>query len=415
MKTYIYNYKKQIAVVIFLLISLFGSAQKDSAKIVRSLTDSSKVIMNMDAIYNRPILQYGKIPVALGGYVEANTNYAVTDGKTEGFSFQARRMTLFVSSNIHRKIKFLTEIEFEDGTKEINIEFASLDIQFHPLLNFRGGIVMNPIGAFNQNHDGPRWEFIDRPISATQLLPATFSNVGFGLFGKLYKQNIVFAYEVYLTNGLNDFIISNSQNKTFLPATKQDPNRFEESFNGEPLTTAKVSLRHRKIGELGLSYMGGCYNKFQEDGLVLDVKRKAEVFAVDFNTSIPKVKTNITAEWAWVMVDVPGTYTQQFGNKQQGGFVDIVQTILKRKMFGFEKASLNLAFRTEYVDWNVGKFKETGGNISDEVVAIVPGISFRTSPQTVIRFNYRYQWQKDILGNPAARTAAIQFGISSYF
>ena len=115
------------------------------------------------------------------------------------------------------------------------------------------------------------------------------------------------------------------------------------------------------------------------------------------------------------MVDVPGTYTQQFGNKQQGGFIDIVQPILKRKMFGFEKAVLNLAFRTEYVDWNVGTFNETGGNISDEVVAIVPGISFRTSPQTVIRFNYRYQWQKDILGNPAARTAAIQFGISSYF
>ena len=45
---------------------------------------------------------------------------------------------------------------------------------------------MNPIGAFNQNHDGPKWEFVDRPISATQMLPATWSNVGFGLYGKKY-------------------------------------------------------------------------------------------------------------------------------------------------------------------------------------------------------------------------------------
>lgn len=368
----------------------------------------------MDAVYNRPFLQYGKIPVALGGYAEANTNYVVTDGVTEGLNFQMRRMTLFVSSSIHRKIKFLSEIEFEDGTKEINIEFAALDFQFHHLLNFRGGIVMNPIGGFNQNHDGPRWEFIDRPISATQMLPATFSNVGFGFYGKTYKPGYVWAYEFYLTNGLNDRIIGNSENKTFLPAAKTDPDRFEESFNGLPMTSAKTSLRFKGVGELGFSYMGGVYNKFEVDGIALDKKRRFDVTAIDFNTTL-LTKTNITAEFAWIFVDVPDTYTQQFGKHQRGGFIDIVQPIIKKPMFGFEKASFNFALRAEYVDWNVGKFKETSGNIADDIFAIVPALSFRTSAQTVIRFNYRYQWQKDILGNPASRTAAIQFGISSYF
>lgn len=393
--------------------NLFGQA--DSSKLKRTPTDTSSMQINMDAIYNRPFLQYGKTPVALGGYVEANTNYAVTDGVTEGFSFQMRRMTLFVSSSIHRKIKFLSEIEFEDGTKEINIEFAALDIQLHHLLNFRGGIIMNPIGAFNQNHDGPRWEFVDRPISATQLLPATFSNVGFGLFGKVYKPSFVWGYEFYLTNGLNDNIINNTENKTFLPAAKLNPDRFEESFNGVPLTNFKTTFRYKKIGELGLSYMGGIYNKFQDDGFVLDKKRRADVIAIDFNTSIPRIKTTITTEFAWILTDVPDTYTQQYGKKQHGGFIDIVQPILKRKMFGFEKASFNIALRGEYIDWNVGKFKETNGNISDDIFAIVPAISFRTSSQTVIRLNYRYEWKQDLLGNPAARTAAIQFGLSSYF
>ncbi len=401
--------------LLFIIYSTLSFAQQDSIKIKRTPTDTSVVSLNMDAVYNRPFLQYGKIPVALGGYMEANTHYAVTDGITEGFSFQMRRMTLFVASTIHRKIKFLSEIEFEDGTKEINIEFAGLDIQFHPLLNFRGGIIMNPIGAFNQNHDGPKWEFVDRPIAATQLLPATFSNVGFGLYGKLYKPKFVWAYELYLTNGLNDNIISNSENKTFLPAVKLNKERFEESYNGEPLTNAKTSLRLNRIGEIGLSYMGGVYNKFEEDGLTLDKKRRADVFAIDFNTSAPKINTVITAEFAWVFVDVASTYTQQYGNKQHGGFLDIVQPIIKKKLFGFEKASFNAAFRIEYVDWNVGTFNETGDKICDEVIAIVPGISFRTSQQTVLLLNYRYEWQKDILGNPAARTAAIQFGISSYF
>jgi len=407
---------KYISLLLFSFILSFNSvAQIDTSKVKRTQTDTSKMQMNMDAVYNRPFLQYGKMPVAIGGYMEANTQYAVTDGITEGFSFQMRRMTLFVSSSIHKKIKFLSEIEFEDGTKEINIEFAALDFQFHHLLNFRGGIIMNPIGAFNQNHDGPRWEFIDRPISATQLLPSTFSNVGFGFYGKTYKPNFVWAYELYLTNGFNDNIIENQENKTFLPATKLNPDRFEESFNGEPLVSAKTSLRLKRIGEIGISYMGGVYNKFEEDGLTLDKKRRADVFAVDFNTTIPKSNTVITTEFAWTFVDVPDTYTQQYGNKQHGGFIDIVQPIIKKKMFGFEKASFNAALRLEYVDWNIGTFKETGGNISDEIVAIVPAISFRTSSQTVLRLNYRYEWQKDLLGNPAAKTAAIQFGISSYF
>ena len=188
--------KHFITVTLLFFAAHFSFAQIDTSKVKRTPTDTSKMQLNLDAVYNRPFLQYGKIPVAIGGYAEANTQYAVTDGVTDGFSFQMRRMTLFLSSSIHRKIKFLTEIEFEDGTKEINIEFAALDFQFHHLLNFRGGIIMNPIGAFNQNHDGPRWEFVDRPISATQLLPSTFSNVGFGFYGKVYKPNIVWVYEL---------------------------------------------------------------------------------------------------------------------------------------------------------------------------------------------------------------------------
>lgn len=311
-------------------------------------------------------------------------------------------------------MKFLTEIEFEDGAKEINIEFASVDFEFAPLLNLRGGIVMNPIGAFNQNHDGPKWEFVDRPISATQMLPATFSNVGFGVYGKKYAKDWVYAYEAYLTNGFDESIIDNSENRTFLPATKANAERFEESFNGSMLFTGKVALRNTKIGELGLSYMSGAYNKFQDDGLVLDKKRNVSVYAIDFNTTLP-TKTFINGEWAFVNVDIPEPYTEQFGRKQQGGFIDIVQPILRKPWFGFENSVLNAAVRLEYVDWNQGTFKSTGGNIADHVYSIVPAISWRPTAQTVFRLNYRYNWQSDLLGNPPSKLAGFQFGLSTYF
>ena len=202
-----------ILIFIWLIASTFVSAQTDTTFFKRVPRDSSKIQMNLDAVYNRPFLIAGKIPVAIGGYIESKVEYMQTDGISEGYNFQMQRMTLFVSSSLHRKIKFLSELEFEEGTKEINIEFASLDFQFNQLLNLRSGILMNPIGAFNQNHDGPKWEFNDRPISATQMLPATFSNVGLGLWGKYGQKNWVFAYETYLTNGFDDQIINIGQLK----------------------------------------------------------------------------------------------------------------------------------------------------------------------------------------------------------
>ena len=371
--------------------------------------------MNMDAVYDRPFLQMGKMPIALGGYVEANTAYFSEDGVTDGLSFQMPRLTMFMSSTIARRIKFLTEIEFEEGGREINIEFASLDIQVHPALNLRGGVVMNPIGAFNQNHDGPKWDFISRPVSATRMLPATWSNVGFGLYGKWHTDDWTLGYEAYLTNGFDGSIISNAENRTFLPATKNNPERFEESFNGQPLYTGKISLRHQRIGEIGLSYMGGVYNKFEEDGLTLDRKRSLHTFALDFNTTIPHLGTKLLGEWALVTLDVPETYGQQFGNRQQGGFLDIVQPLLRRKILGWDRAVFSVVCRLEYVDWNVGTFRETGGAIADDFKAVVPGISFRPTAQTILRLNYRYEWQRDILGNPPKRTAGWQFGVSAYF
>ncbi len=398
-----------------LFFSINAVAQIDPSLLKRISKDTTKQTMNMDAVYNRPFVAVGKLPVSLGGYAEVNWQHIGTDGVSEGHQFQMRRMTLFVASTISKKIKFLSEIELEEGGKEIAVEFASVDVEFHPLLNLRGGIVLNPIGAFNQNHDGPKWEFTDRPISATQMLPATWSNAGFGLYGKQYSKDWMFGYEAYLTGNFDNAITDNAENKTFLPAAKNNSERFEEINSGLPLLTAKVAVKNNKIGELGLSYMGGVYNKFQDDGLQLDEKRRVDVFAIDFNSTIAKTKTFITGEWAWVKVNVPATFTQQYSNKQQGGFLDIVQPIIKKKMLGWNDAVLNIACRLEYVDWNVGKFSSTGGNISEHLWSIMPAISFRPTSQTVFRFNYRHQRQTDLLGNPPAVTGGFSFGISTYF
>jgi hypothetical protein len=386
--------KKMIFIVTMACICNCGAnAQIDPILLKRIDKDTVRKTMNMDAVYNRPYVAVGKLPVSLGGYMEANWQHLATDGVSEGQQFQFRRLTIFISSQIAKRLTFLTEIEFEDGAKEISVEFAALDIALHPMLNLRGGMILNPIGAFNQNHDGPKWEFVDRPVSANQMLPVTWNNVGFGLYGKHYSESWMFGYEAYLSGSFDNAIIDNVENKTFLPAAKANPDRFEEINSGLPLFTGKIAVRNEKIGELGLSYMGGVYNKFQEDGIQVDEKRRVDVFAIDFNSTIRSSKTFITGEWSWIRVDVPPTFTQQYGSKQKGG----------------------LALRLEYVDWNVGKFKSTGGNIAEDLWSIMPAVSFRPTAQTVFRLNYRYMQQKDILGNPPSKTGGFLLGISLYF
>src|SRR6478609_2948775 len=130
--------KRIITGLIAVLLFLHAKAQIDPELLRKPQNDTGKLKMNMDAVYDRPFTKAGKLPVALGGYVEANYQYLSENGISEGNQFQMRRLTLFIASSIAQRIKFLTEIEFEGGTQEINIEFASVDFELAPLLNMRG-------------------------------------------------------------------------------------------------------------------------------------------------------------------------------------------------------------------------------------------------------------------------------------
>jgi hypothetical protein len=398
---------------IFLIPILFLAYSHVHAQ-TDSLTAPPDSALNMEANYQRPFLTSSHSPLALGGYMEANTIYSGADGIAEGFSFQFRRLTLFASSTVSDRIKFLTEIEFEDGTKEINIEYAAVDLMLHPLANVRGGIVVNPIGAFNQKHDGPQWDFVDRPIEATELLGATLSNVGLGVYGKTFASDLSLGYEVYLTNGFDEKIIDNDLNRTSLAAGKANIEKFEESHSGLPLFTGKLALRHRKVGEVGVSYMTGVYNKWKADGIVIDEKRSLQVLAFDLNASITS-STELRGEVAFVTVDVPATFSQQFGSKQLGGYVDIVQELYDGKVFFFDDAKVSLGVRAEYVDFNIGTFTETGDNIADDITTFTAAVSFRPSAPMVVKVDYKYMITQDLLGNPPSYASALKFGIATYF
>ncbi len=397
----IQRFKRKIdgAMIAILLSALPLCAQNDTSAV-------------QSAVYDRPFIEIGQSATAVGGYLEANTNYFREDGVSEGFSMEMRRFNIFLYSTIIPRVRFLAELEFEHGAEEIALETAQVDFELNPAFVLRGGVLLVPIGAFNLNHDSPKWEFVERPLVATQIIPSTLSDIGFGFNGKVFPGNFILTYDAYLVNGLGDGVILNDAGRTFLQSGK-NAERFGEDNNGSPAFTARAAMRRRNLGEVGVSFYRGYYNSYKIEGEQVDEKRALQIVAVDFNAAFFKAAFN--GELAFNSLDVPGDLSEIYGKKQWGGYIEVVYPLLRRKMFGFENAVVNAAIRAERIDYNVGNFSSTGEKIYDEVNALALALSFRPSAGTVLRANYRYHWIRDLPGNPAIRSAGFQFGIATYF
>ena len=368
---------------------------------------------SQDAIYTRPfILEVNKLSTSIGGYFEGNSNYFSEDGVTEGLSFELRRFNIFLYSSLGSGIKFLSELEFEHGTEEIALETAILDFQFSPMLALRGGILLVPLGLFNQNHDSPRWDIIDRPLVSTQIIPSTLSEVGFGVYGRFtLLRYLSLTYSGYLTNGLGDGVILNAEGKTFIPSGKSEE-AFEEDNNGLPSYSGRIALQH-SLGELGFSFYHGVYNSFRIEGIEVDEKRSLSISAIDFSANF--FDFTLQGEAAYSVIEVPDNISEIFGDKQWGAFIDVIYPVYQGSLFLFSDAVINLVVRFEYIDFNMGNFSVTGQNIRDEITALVLGLSFRPVSNTVIKANYRRHWTIDAIGNPTINIAGFQFGFASYF
>jgi len=341
-----------------------------------SAQSDTTALTNQDAIYNRPFISVAETKTAIGGYLEGNTNYFIEDGVGEGFSMEMRRFNIFLYSQIGTRIRFLSELEFEHGTEEIALETALVDFEFNTALNFRAGIIMPAIGLVNVNHDSPRWEFIERPLSSTEIIPTTLSEIGFGLHGKFFpSEKSTISYDAYIVNGLQQDIILNEEGRTHIPSGKNEE-MFGEDNNGLPMFNARIGYTLRNRGELGLAYYGGTYNTFRLEGEQIEEKRNLSLFALDWSANVKKLK--LQGEFAYVNIDVADDISEIYGTIQYGGFMEAIYPIANKKILGFERAVINASLRLERVDYNVGKFKTIiDTNIGDENTGIAVGLGFR--------------------------------------
>ncbi|MHC4925440.1 MAG: hypothetical protein ACYTG4_15395, partial [Planctomycetota bacterium] len=187
--------RRRALVILFLFAPAPLSAQADST-------------LAQEGLYDRPFIA-SLSSTSIGGYLEGNTNYFVEEGVSEGFGMELRRFNIFLFSAVSQRVRFLSELEFEHGTEEIALETALIDVRIRPSLVLRAGILLPALGYLNQNHDSPKWDFVERPLVTTEVIPSTLSEVGAGLYGRLGSGSWIVSYDAYFTNGLQDGVISN--------------------------------------------------------------------------------------------------------------------------------------------------------------------------------------------------------------
>ncbi len=161
-------------------------------------------------IYAKPFVATPKAIV--GGY--ADVEYINRAHQGTPSSIDVHRFVPFIYGDISEHIKFAAEIEIEHGIlesssaphSEVSLEFATIDLLVNEKLNFRGGVILVPLGKFNLLHDAPLRDLTERPL-VTQLLYGTvLSETGAGLYGTFYPSaRSKLDYELYVTSGYNGY------------------------------------------------------------------------------------------------------------------------------------------------------------------------------------------------------------------
>ena len=337
-------------------------------------------------IYDKPYIKRMGKNVAIGGYIDMEFEW--TEGKNS--TFDQHRFIPFIYSEITDKLHVSTEIEFEHGGKvpgdgEIKLEYAVLDFTFAESFNYRGGVILSPLGRFNLLHDSPLNDLTERPTVNRQIMPSTLSESGMGFFGTFYPSELsVATYELYLVNGFNKGVNSggNLRIRSGRGSQKAD-NNHDKALVGRFGFSPRLGI------DLGASFHTG---KYDDDG-----NNRLTIFGVD--TQLTRGLLELQGEYAQATAD-------GFSGDQRGAYA---QTNIHFAHDHFLPESIFTAIaRWDWVDFDTAT---TG----DSEYGFTFGLNFRPVEDAAFKFDYNQTWKTPANGIKGNGNGRFFFSVASYF
>ncbi|MGH9674230.1 MAG: hypothetical protein ACRD44_13695 [Bryobacteraceae bacterium] len=189
----------------------------------------------------------------ISGYMDFH--YNKDRGEQSPGRLDFHRFVLLFGHNFTDRIKFWSELEIEhafvEGREEkgeLELEQAYLDFLVKPWLNFRGGMMLAPVGLINERHEPPSFNGVERPFVDTVIVPSTWFDGGAGVFGDLGKG---FAYKLYAMAPLDATGFSAEE------GLREGRQKGFQSITERPAFTGRLEFRGLPRLSLGASFWRG--------------------------------------------------------------------------------------------------------------------------------------------------------------
>jgi len=362
-------------------------------------------------IYAKPFLSAPKATV--GGYADVMYNSLSRQNldNPSRNSFGQQRLVPFIYADITDHIKFATEIEIERGGPNapqgtdgsMQIEFAQLDYLINEAINLRAGILLMPVGKFNLLHDSPLNDLVDRPMVSRIVIPSTWFEAGAGIYGTLYPSSrSKLDYEVYAVNGMS---------QTAGGITDLGVRSARGSVSRDRDDNKAVVGRIAFSPMLGIEIAGSGYHGAYKPAAGSVGAGYIDMFALDW--TLQKGPFEIIGESAWTRIsnnDATGVANRVIGPAGmqgyyiQGNYHFMPEFLKKWAPSHFTDASTFTAVvRWEQVNTDTDdrtKRNALGGQRNLERLTL--GLNFRPIEDTVIKFDWQFNTQRDAKGLVAA-------------
>ncbi|HEX7878641.1 MAG TPA: porin [Candidatus Eisenbacteria bacterium] len=394
--------RRAMLALLFLATTPFLASAADDPAVDPAATDKPRM---PGSVYDKPFLyRGGDGNFMVGGYLdlELHANESTS-------TFTAHRFVPFIYGQISDRVSVASEIEFEYGGAvagdeetdgEIKVEFAHMDFRMTDAFQFRGGILLSPLGRFNLVHDSAVNDLTERPLVDQQIIPSTLSEAGLGFFGTIETgESSLLSYEAYLVNGFNQGILEENgeiRNREGRGSAKTDNNNAR-SFVGRLGFSPMLGL------DLGASAHTGRYTDRTSSSENLSI--------VAFDARFNRGPLELLGEYALSGAGLPDGITLEGADEvnQNGYYVQANWHFLSGTIKSMPASIMTAVVRFDEVDFDTDI---TG----DRNRRFAVGLNFRPTEDTAFKADVTRGWRADrgVEGDGLPQDSA-HFSVATYF
>ncbi len=318
--------------------------------------------------------------VSIGGYGEILYRWMEDELESGEESptqnrWDALRAIVYVGYKFNDKLLFNTEIEIEHAN-EAFLEFAYLDYRLHPSLGLRGGLLLSPMGLVNELHEPPVFLGTTRPLVEQRIIPTTWRENGFGVFGDVGP----ITYRAYMMNGLEGADFSDA-------GLRGGRQKGSKALAEDVAVVARADY----TGVLGLLVGGSVYYGGSGQGVTAGTEEvQANTLIWEGHASYQSRGLDLRALVAGASVDEAELLNEAgadgVSERLAGGYAHVGYDVLRHMDTSHQ---LFPYVRYEWIDTQAEVPVGVTADGSNEGTAVLIGASWKPVPQVAVKGDYQ--------------------------